>query len=186
MKSEIELKKTSDSPFEIPEKILAIWGRSVLASGWTSVPNELLRNQSKLELSNTELVLIIHLISFLHNADARVFPSIKHLSERMNQDRRTIQRTLGKLVKQDILRVKVRSTGKQDKGLTNVYDLTPLMLKLINLQLPSLKVPTEQHTCPLCGKTAVTREEIEKQFGFRLDKGKERTQSWCRSCRGKK
>ncbi|MDK6876804.1 hypothetical protein QP359_09380, partial [Lactobacillus paragasseri] len=84
MKSEIELKKTSDSPFEIPEKILAIWGRSILVSGWTSVPNELLRNQSKLGLSNTELVLVIHLISFLHNADARVFPSIKHLSERMS------------------------------------------------------------------------------------------------------
>ncbi|MDK6678798.1 hypothetical protein QP249_27445, partial [Klebsiella pneumoniae] len=48
LKSEIELKKTSDSPFEIPEKILAIWGRSILVSGWTSVPNELLRNQSKL------------------------------------------------------------------------------------------------------------------------------------------
>ncbi|WP_262033711.1 helix-turn-helix domain-containing protein [Serratia liquefaciens] len=187
MKSEIELKKAGDSPFEIPEKILAIWGRSILGSGWTSIPNELLKNQAKLGMSNTELVLVIHLVSFIHNAEARVFPSIKLLSERMSQDRRTIQRTLGKLVEQDILRIKVRSTGKNDKGMTNIYDLTPLMLKLINLQIPTLKTPTEKHSCPVCGKTAISRDEIAKEFGFRTDaNGRERTQSWCRQCRGRK
>jgi len=87
----------------------------------------------------------------------------------------------------DVLRVKVRSAGKSDKGMTNLYDLTPLMLKLINLKLPSLKIPYEQHTCPKCGKVVVSREEIAKEFGFRLDSnGKARTQSWCRDCRGKK
>ncbi len=188
MKSEIELKKENDSPFEIPEKILAIWGRSILKSGWTTIPNELLKNQAALGLSNSELVLIIHLASFIHNADSRVFPSIKLLSERMNQDRRTIQRTLGKLVEQNLLRIKVRSTGKSSKGMTNVYDLTPLMLRLINLQMPTFKNPTiEKHTCPVCGKIALSREEIDKDFGFRTDSaGKTRIQSWCRQCRGRK
>ncbi|WP_409335559.1 helix-turn-helix domain-containing protein, partial [Escherichia coli] len=97
MKSEIELKKTEHSSVEIPERILAIWGRSILNSGWTSVPNELLKNQSKLGIGNTELVLLINLISFMHHPDARVYPSISLLCERMNQDRRTIQRNLNKL-----------------------------------------------------------------------------------------
>jgi len=187
LKSEIERKKAEHAPFEIPEKILAIWGRSILNSGWTSVPNELLQNQAKLGLGNTEFMLVIHLISFMHHADARVYPSIKLLCERMNQDRRTIQRNLSKLVEMDILRIKVRSTGKNDKGMTNLYDLTPLMLKLINLKIPSLETPDEQHTCPKCGKVVVSREEIEKEFGFRFEvNGKIRTQSWCKDCRGRK
>ncbi|WP_161956282.1 helix-turn-helix domain-containing protein, partial [Escherichia coli] len=136
MKSEIELKKTEHSSVEIPERILAIWGRSILNSGWTSVPNELLKNQSKLGIGNTELVLLINLISFMHHPDARVYPSISLLCERMNQDRRTIQRNLNKLVEMDILRIKIRSTGKNSKGMTNLYDITPLMLKLINLKIP--------------------------------------------------
>jgi hypothetical protein len=106
----------------------------------------------------------------------------------MNQDRRTIQRTLGKLVEQNLLRIKVRSTGKSSKGMTNIYDLTPLMLRLINLQMPTLKNPTtERHTCPVCGKIALSHEEIDKDFGFRTDTtGKTRVQSWCRQCRGRK
>ncbi|WP_410967594.1 helix-turn-helix domain-containing protein, partial [Salmonella sp. SAL4456] len=75
-----------------------MWGRSILNSGWTSVPNELLKNQSKLGIGNTELVLLINLISFMHHPDAIVYPSISLLCERMNQDRRTIQRNLNKLV----------------------------------------------------------------------------------------
>ncbi|EMB1508630.1 helix-turn-helix domain-containing protein, partial [Salmonella enterica] len=63
-----------------------------------------MKNQAKLELSNTELVLIIHLISFIHNADSKAFPSLSLLSERMSQDRRTIQRTLGKLEEKGLLR----------------------------------------------------------------------------------
>jgi len=187
LKSEAELKKSTEISFEIPEKILAIWGRSILGSGWTSIPNELLKNQANLTLSNTELVLVINLISFIHNAESRVFPSIEFLSERMNQDRRTIQRTLGKLEEKNIIRRKIRSKSKKDKGLSNIYDLTPLMLKLISLQIPSLEAPSEKHSCPVCGKAALSRDEIVKLFGFRVDaNGKERTQSWCRNCRGKK
>jgi DNA replication protein DnaD len=187
LKSEIELKKTEHSSVEIPERILAIWGRSILNSGWTSVPNELLKNQSKLGIGNTELVLLINLISFMHHPDARVYPSISLLCERMNQDRRTIQRNLNKLVEMDILRIKIRSTGKNSKGMTNLYDITPLMLKLINLKIPSLNTPDEKHTCPKCGKIAISREEITKEFGFRTDtNGKMRTQSWCKDCRGRK
>ncbi|PBS40482.1 hypothetical protein A7H88_26195, partial [Escherichia coli] len=48
----------------------------------------------------------------MHHPDARVYPSISLLCERMNQDRRTIQRNLNKLVEMDILRIKIRSTGK--------------------------------------------------------------------------
>ena len=172
---------------EIPERILSRWGRSILSSGWTTIPNEVLNNQSKLGLTNSELVLIIHLISFLHNSDSKIYPSINVLSSRMNQDRRTIQRTISSLEKKDILKKTVRSKGLSDKGMTNLYDLSPLMLKLINLKIPSLQKPIiDRHKCPKCGKVSVSKEQIDEFFGFRTVDGILRVQSWCKECRGRK
>ena len=37
--------------------------------------------------------------------------------------------------------------------------------------------------CPACGKTANSRDEVEKIFGFRNMDGIIRPQSWCRDCR---
>ncbi|CAG9435230.1 helix-turn-helix domain-containing protein [Providencia alcalifaciens] len=176
----------NDYQIDIPERLLFIWGRTILGSGWASVPNELLKNQNKLELSNSELVLLIHLISFMHHGDSKIYPSIELLSNRMSQDRRTIQRTINRLVSKKIIRKKVRSASEVDKGLTNIYDLSPLMLKLISFQMPSLPTPKHIHTCPSCGTIASSKEELEQIFGFRMVDGKERIQSWCRNCRGKK
>ncbi|WP_337155246.1 helix-turn-helix domain-containing protein [Proteus terrae] len=176
----------NDYKINIPERLLLIWGRTILGSGWASVPNELLKNQNKLELSNSELVLLIHLISFMHHDDSKVYPSIELLSKRMSQDRRTIQRTINRLISKKIIRKKIRSTSRLDKGLTNIYDLSPLMLKLISFQIPSLPTPKYVHSCPSCGVTASSREDVEQIFGFRMVEGKERIQSWCRNCRGRK
>ncbi|MBJ8836023.1 helix-turn-helix domain-containing protein, partial [Citrobacter freundii] len=140
-----DLKKENT---EIPNTILSIWGRTILGSGWTTIPNELLKNQARLGLSNSELVLLIHLISFMHSSSAKIFPSIELLSERMSQDRRTIQRTIQRLEEKELIRKRVRSKGKLDIGLTNVYDISPLMLKIINIQLPSMTPPPQIHVCP--------------------------------------
>lgn len=39
--------------------------------------------------------------------------------------------------------------------------------------------------CPMCGKLAKTKQEIEKKFGFRTVNGIIRPQSWCNECRSK-
>ncbi len=41
----------------------------------------------------------------------------------------------------------------------------------------------EHAKCPKCNKTADSRQEIEKEFGFRNVDGMIRPQSWCRECR---
>lgn len=123
------------SKSEIPHTILAIWGQNLLEDGWSTIPNILLKSQAKLELSNSELILLIHLISFIHHPNAQIYPSINLLSQRMNQDRRTIQRTIKRLEKKELIRKKVRSKGLSDIGMTNTYDIDPLMRKLINIYL---------------------------------------------------
>ncbi|EDZ9869145.1 TPA: helix-turn-helix domain-containing protein [Klebsiella pneumoniae] len=170
---------------DYPETLLSIWGRTILSSGWTTVPNELLKNQAELGISNSELVLIIHLISFMHSASAKIFPSIDSLAERMNQDRRTIQRTIQRLEDKGLIRKRVRSTGKYDIGLSNVYDISPLMLKIINIQLPTMSPPPNTHVCPKCKKFAKSESEIERLFGYRrVSPDKVVIQSWCKECRG--
>jgi hypothetical protein len=40
------------------------------------------------------------------------------------------------------------------------------------------------HTCPQCGKTATTTDELMEYFGLRqMDETTIRSQSWCRECR---
>ena len=41
----------------------------------------------------------------------------------------------------------------------------------------------EHAKCPRCGRTASSRNEIEKEFGYRNMDGIARPQSWCRDCR---
>jgi len=167
---------------EMPLTILAIWGQNILTSGWTTIPNLLLKSQSKLGLSNSELVLVIHLISFIHQPFSRVYPSVELLSRRMDQDRRTIQRTMKRLEDKGFVRKKVRSNGKTDVGMTNVYDLDPLMLKLIKIQLPTID-SERQHICPNCKKNVVHDSEPTTTSALtHKEIGMDQNQSWCNEC----
>ena len=40
------------------------------------------------------------------------------------------------------------------------------------------------HTCPKCGKTACTAQELQEKFGYRtINTGSATNQSWCKKCR---
>ena len=48
----------------------------------------------------------------------------------------------------------------------------------------SSSISAKEHTkCPRCHKTAESRQDIEKKFGFRNMDGIVRPQSWCKTCR---
>jgi len=172
---------------EMPHTLLSIWGQNLLEDGWTTIPNSLLRYQSKLDISNSELVVLIHLISFIHHPNAQVYPSINLLSERTNQDRRTIQRTIRRLEEKDLVRKRVRSKGKTDIGMTNTYDIDPLMRKLIGLYLSKPANPAAfPHICPKCKKTTANdASELQSLFGHRITKTGMKPQSYCLECRYK-
>jgi len=118
---------------KIPASLLARWGSSLLRNGWTTIPNGLLIHQKDLDLSNSEMMLLIHMISFMHHPDTPIFPSISTLAKRINQHERTVQRTIDKLLKKKLINKKIRSKSPLDKGLTNLYSLDPLIEKLILL-----------------------------------------------------
>jgi DNA replication protein DnaD len=134
------IKKEKKIPREnIPAILAGRWGFTILEKeGWTTIPNLLLYNQKKIDLSNTELLLLIHLISFIHYGDMPAFPAISTLAERINQHPRTVQRTLNNLLKRKIITRKIRSKSIGDKGLSNIYGIEPLIEILASLKEENL------------------------------------------------
>ncbi|MGX2962144.1 helix-turn-helix domain-containing protein [Shewanella sp. FeAMO] len=118
---------------EMPNTLVHKWGRNALDAGWTVIPNKLLKKQTDLKLTNSELIMLIHIISFYHEHDSVIFPSIKTLSALTGQHERTTQRTINRLVNKGVLEKKIRALKVTDLGLTNLYDLTPLKKKLSKL-----------------------------------------------------
>jgi DNA replication protein DnaD len=118
----------------IPKELLGKWGGPALAKGWTNIPNTLLEQQSNLDLTNSEMMLLIHIISFSHKAESPAFPSITTLATLLNQHPRTVQRTIGRLVKKGIIHKIIRSKHANDLGMTNIYNLDPLKKKLSRIK----------------------------------------------------
>lgn len=117
----------------IPLTLIGKWGQSVLSNGWTTIPNQLLFRQKELELSNSEMMMLIHIISFICHPMTPAYPSIETLANRINQHPRTVQRTIEKLISKKLLKKTIRSKGKFDKGMTNLYGIDPLIQKLMKL-----------------------------------------------------
>ncbi len=110
----------------LEEKILL----EIIENGVTNIPNLLLSNYKKIGLSDQELILIIHLIHY--KSKSNHFPSISELENRMSTNTEDLMRILQRLVKNGYIFIdehKEENTGV----IFEVYNITPLYLKLINL-----------------------------------------------------
>lgn len=162
---------------------LSLWNDDILSIDWFVILRELLKHQNRLKINHAELVLLANFISFLQDADSPTLPSISLFTTRMRASRVTIQGILVRLEEKDLLLKINHAPVNYDDDLRNVYDIKPLIRKLIRLFKRGYEI---KHTCPVCGKVAISNEEIEKKFGFRICGNVKRPQSWCRSCRNPK
>lgn len=67
------------------------------------VPHALLINQSKLELTNAELVTLLNILAHWFNAYDYPFPSANAIAKRMGIDRRTVERNIKSLLDKGFL-----------------------------------------------------------------------------------
>lgn len=162
---------------------LSLWNDDILSIDWFIILKELLKYQNRLKLNHSELVLLANFVSFHQDADSQTLPSISLFATRMRTSRDTIQGVLVRLEEKDMLQKISCAPIDHDDDLRNIYDFKPLICRLIWLLKSGCD---KKHTCPLCGKVAISNEEIEKKFGFRICGNKKRPQSWCRSCRSPK
>jgi len=91
------MTKTKIERDSAKKKIAARWGDLVYLQGWTAIPNVLIEYQSRLELTDQELVILMHLIRFWWDEDKKPFPSIKTLAKELGKNERSVQRILNTL-----------------------------------------------------------------------------------------
>ena len=113
------------------ETLEARWGSSITrgATGFTAVPSVLIRYQHQLELSATELVVLLNVITHWWRAEELPYVRSTTISRRMGVDRRTVDRALQSLEQMGLLR---RLAPESREGRTTIrrFDLTGLVGKL--------------------------------------------------------
>ncbi|EGL82232.1 primosome, DnaD subunit [Caldalkalibacillus thermarum TA2.A1] len=139
--------------------------------GSASIPHLLLENYKKLHLSDTEMMLLIHIHSFV--SEGISFPSIKQLEERMTCSQVELTRMLNRLRKERFL--EIRSNLDENNRVVEHYSLEPLWEKLfryltINVEEVAAAKdrdvwPAEHH--PDSSKDAEGRvfKRFEQEFG---------------------
>lgn len=107
--------------------ILSKWGNAVASRGFTQIPNYLLRINMFVhedhQLSATETLILIHLISAWWKEDEMPFPSMRSLAEYSGISERQVQRAIKALDEKKYL-VKTKKKVKTVIS-SNVYDLRP-------------------------------------------------------------
>ncbi|GEC89927.1 MULTISPECIES: DnaD domain-containing protein [Brevibacillus] len=99
----------------------------LLQEGATSVSNLLLKMYKRMSLTDDEMMLLIHLLSFQQEGNR--FPTLTELEERMSMTSRRLIQSLQKLLKEDWITIDEfidPQTGMRHEQ----YNLTPLYKKL--------------------------------------------------------
>ena len=132
-------------------KISERWGCAVThgETGFTAVPDVLIRSQRQLGISATEFVVLLNLLMHWWRPDEWPFPRISTISGRMDVDRRTVERALRSLQKKGLV-VRQPTSPVGDGPAVRRFDLSGLVLTLQKFATeygthgtPSRK-PTEQ------------------------------------------
>ena len=90
------------------------WGDAALP-GWQALPDVLLKQQTVLELSATDMLVAINLLSYWWYADNLPFPRVRTIADRMGVTARTVQRSIQKMIDKGYFkkRTDVDPSGKE-------------------------------------------------------------------------
>lgn len=102
---------------------------ATMNAGFTTLPNLLLQNFTKLDLSSEELILIIQIKSFIDQGN--LFPDIQDLSSLMNLSQDAVFRLIHQLTHKNILRI--ISTKNSEGKTQDAYSLEGLWTKLARI-----------------------------------------------------
>ena len=105
--------------------VAAKWGDAI-RSGFQLLPDVLIKNQQKLELNPTDLVVIINLTMHWWYPAQKPYPRSHTIASRMGVDVRTVQRTFEKLRNLNLVQ-------RKKEGDSTVFDLDGLVDRLSEL-----------------------------------------------------
>ena len=113
-------------------------GEDTWAWGWTALPIALLHHQRKLGLSPVALNVLLHLLSQWWQKENLPYPSQTSIAEKVGVSTRTVQREMLQMKKNGLLKITRTSIHDEKFFGRNLYDPSPLVLRLQKLSLESL------------------------------------------------
>ncbi len=116
-----------------PSSTERIWGKAVMAHGYTGVPSILIQAQSRLGITPLQMNIIIQLLDYWRDPDRRPFPTKKEIASRIKVSGKTIQNNIRQLEKAGLIRREMRRTASGDWN-SNVYHLDGLVERIQKLE----------------------------------------------------
>lgn len=96
-------------------------------SGFVAIPMSLLRLQTKLKLTATDLVVLVNLLAHWWDPKRAVFPRSTTIATRMGVTKRTVQRSTEKMVKAGLIERRFTEVGDSQR---RTFQFTPLAERL--------------------------------------------------------
>ncbi|MCW5829569.1 MAG: helix-turn-helix domain-containing protein [Deltaproteobacteria bacterium] len=114
------------------------WTPKLMAAGWVAIPAVIIEQQAKLQLSPTDMNIILFLASKWWEKEKLPFPSKKHIAESIGIDAKTVQRRISQLEKVGYLKRHIRQ--RADKSFkSNMYSFDGLIEKSTPLAIEAVK-----------------------------------------------
>ena len=152
------MEKIATNNFELPQ-LERKWDKGVIDCGWVAVPNLLLEHQGRLQITSSELNVLLALMKFWVDGAHAAYPSIKTISKMLGKTEKTIQNNIRSLSHRDgkpndlelflpqdwtgFIRVHRRKSPDNNGNLTNLYNFQPLVQVLHALDEEQKKVKQE-------------------------------------------
>ena len=111
-----------------PSAIRQRWRGAVTSAetGFTAVPDVLIRSQGQLNLSSTEMVVLLNILLHWWREDEWPYPRISTIGERMGTSRRTVERAIRSLQEKGLV-VHQRSQVMENGPAARRFDLSGLI-----------------------------------------------------------
>lgn len=94
------------------------WGSAVDGGGLTgflALPEVLIRSQKRLQLTSTEMMVLINILMHWWYADVKPFPGNYAIAKRMGVSRRTVQRAIKSMESKGLIRTNPEIATKDDR-----------------------------------------------------------------------
>lgn len=111
-----------------PSAVRQRWRGAVTSAetGFTAVPDVLIRSQGQLKLSSTEMVVLLNILLHWWREDEWPYPRVSAIGDRMGTSRRTVERSIRSLQEKGLV-VHRRSEAVGSGPAARRFDLSGLI-----------------------------------------------------------
>ncbi len=135
------------------------WGAASIQAGFTALPDVVFRHMKSLQLTHTDLLVLLHLASYWWKAKDLPWPSKARIAAGLNVDPSTVRRSIQRMEKLGYVQRVYRKAEAGDNQ-SNKYDLTGLVKAADKLSRQELETRDKRHAEDLARQTTPKTLEL--------------------------